>query len=182
MITQHASAPSASSRRSPSNAAALVLALAVVACGPGPDGASTGTSAAAEIGGDECAVCGMLVRDQPAPRGQLVHRDGTRAFTCSLGDLMVHLGAPSPHGRAAEVWVEVLGADADPDERASHAHRWWPADQAWYVVGVERRGIMGPPVLAYAEQAHAEARARRHEGAHVFDRAGLEAWWKAMHR
>jgi copper chaperone NosL len=161
---------------------ALTLSLAVVGCGPSTDGTPSDAFAAVEIADHECAVCGMLVRDQPAPRAQLVHRDGTRAFTCSLGDLMVQLGAPSPHGRPTEVWVEVLATDADPDERATHAHRWLPADEAWYVVGLERRGIMGPPVLAYAEKAHAEARASQHEGTHVFDRGGLEAWWKAMHR
>ena len=39
----------------------------------------------------EDAVCGMLVRDQSAPRAQVVHRDGARFFFCSLGDLMTRL-------------------------------------------------------------------------------------------
>jgi copper chaperone NosL len=153
-----------------------------LACG-GEPATSAGSSAAGEsLDDQECAVCGMLVRDQPAPRARIVHRDGTEVFTCSLGDLLVHLSVPSPHGHAATVRVEVLAPDEDPADRDRGAHAWVDADDASYVVGVERRGIMGPPVLAYAKRVDAERAASGHDGAHVFDRAGLEAWWKAMHR
>jgi copper chaperone NosL len=171
-------------RTAAANGAVLVvLALACLsACGestPAPDGAGDRMP---EISSQECAVCGMLVRDQPAPRGVARHRDGTEAFACSVGDLLVYLGAPSPHGRASEVLVEIMEPGVDPALRETHAHAWVSADAAWYVLGVERGGIMGPPVLAYAEHADADAAARGHEEARVVDFAELEAWWRDRQR
>jgi len=159
-----------------------IAALASTGCSSSEGDASIGERSATTISDHECSVCGMLVRDQPAPRAQVLHRDGTPAFACSVGDVLVHLSAPSPHGRASNVWVEVMEPTQSPDERATHAHRWLPAADAWYVVGVERRGIMGPPVLAYAELAHAESAAGLHDSARVLDWAGLEAWWSDLHR
>lgn len=161
--------------------AALLLASAW-ACSDGERGASTVERAPARLDDQECSVCGMLVRDQPAPRAQLVHHDDTRAFACSIGDLLVHLSAPSPHGRADDVWVEVLAPDDRPAERATDAHRWVRAGEAWYVVGIERGGVMGAPVLAYATRSPAESAARSHDGARVLDWPGLEAWWSALQR
>jgi copper chaperone NosL len=125
----------------------------------------------------EGGVCGMLVRDQPAPRAQVVHRDGSRFFFCSLGDLMVHRTSPSPHGRVVEVFVEVMEPQEDPALGHTAPHPWAAASEAFYVVGVERTGIMGRPVLAYADRAVADTVASRYPGARVMDFAGLEVWW-----
>ena len=158
-----------------------VLAALSAGCEPATDPDAL-APAAPEIDAQECAVCGMLVRDQPAPRARVIHRDGTEAWACSLGDLLVHLTAPSPHGRVTRVQVEVMQPDEDPAVRDVHAHAWVDADAAWYVVGVERRGIMAPPVLAYATREGAEAVARGHDGRRVLDLAELEAWWTDLQR
>lgn len=161
----------------------LIAVVAVVAaCSDTAPAPETARAQPPEISDQECAVCGMLVRDQPAPRGLAIHRDGTQAFTCSLGDLLVELSSPSPHGRVTEVLVEVMGGGEDPSLRQTHAHAWVAADSAWYVLGVERGGIMGPPVLAYAQRADADAIAGSHEGARAVDFAGLEAWWRERQR
>lgn len=162
-------------------AVACVLVALFAGCGPATDPGPL-ASAAPEIDAQECAVCGMLVRDQPAPRARAIHRDGTEAWACSLGDLLVHLAAPSPHGRVTRVQVEVMQPGEDPALGDVHAHAWVAADTAWYVVGVERRGIMGPPVLAYAKREGAEAVARGHDGRRVLDFAALEAWWTDLQR
>lgn len=128
------------------------------------------------IDDQEGAVCGMLLRDQAAPRAQLVHRDGERAFVCSLGDLLAYLAAPSPHGRAELVLVEVLSPGEDPTRVDTGPHEWLVADQAWYVVGFPRKGIMGPPVLAYGDRDTAERVAATAE-ARVLDFEGLRAWY-----
>ena len=161
----------------------LLFALSLAAaCGDAETGAPSQRTGPTAIDDQECAVCGMLVRDQSAPRSQLVHRDGSEAFTCSVGDLLVYLSAPSPHGRAREIMVEVMTVDEDPALAHTHAHGWVDADEAWFVVGVERTGIMGTPVLAYASRADAEARARLHDQAAVLDFSGLEAWWREKQR
>ena len=160
------------------SAVALLCGLAVlIACGV-PDRQQAELAPEPEALADqEGAVCGMLVRDQSAPRAQVVHRDGTRFFLCSLGDLMVYLSNPSPHGRAIEVFVEVMKAEEDPALSHTEPHPWVAADGAFHVVGVERTRIMGRPVLSYEDRTTAEAVASRHPGARVVDFPGLEAWW-----
>ena len=180
-------APCAAASGRLARSAALLLGcagivLGALGCGEGEGATGSTERTATAVEDQACSVCGMLVRDQPAPRAQVVHHDGTKAFTCSLGDLLVHLSAPSPHGRADDVWVEVMAPTESPAERGTHAHRWIAASAAFYVVGVERRGIMGPPVLAYAERSHAESVAGMHDGARVVDLAGLEAWWATRQR
>lgn len=147
--------------------AVLLLALvAVPACRHGARDTHAAVDVApAAIGTAECAACGMVVREQPAPRAQIVYRDGTRAFACSIGDLVQVLAAPSPHGAAEHVYVESLPASVEPTAiSASTPTTWVDAKRAFYVVGVDRPGVMGKPVLAYAERADAGRVAMHHGG------------------
>jgi nitrous oxide reductase accessory protein NosL len=157
----------------------LVL-LALAGCGPSDDGDARHLHQAAALADQEDEVCGMLVRAQSAPRGQVVHRDGSRFFFCSLGDLLVHLGAPSPHGRTVAVFVEVMNPDENPMASHLDQHPWVLAEDAFYVIGIERQGIMGEPVLAYAERGAAESAAQGHTDARVLDLGGLRDWWKEL--
>lgn len=161
-----------------SRAMILFLAVAAIACGPANDHAAATASEPTQVDDQPGAVCGMMVRDQPAPRGQVVHRDGTRQFVCSLGDLLVYLSAPSPHGQVQSVFVEVLEPDGDPLASSNSAHPWVDARAANYVVGVPRRAIMGPPVLAYRDVEDASRVAGAYSGAQVLDFDGLKQWWE----
>jgi len=117
-----------------------------------------------ELDGDECAACGMIVREQPAPRAQLVHRDGERAFFCSIGDMVAYRAGPSPHGEVVATYVEVLPADADPALNDPARRPWVEAQTAGFVLGVARHQIMGEPVLVYATHDEAELAATRYGG------------------
>lgn len=112
----------------------------------------------------ECAACSMVVREQPSPRGQLVHRDGTRKFFCALADMMQYLRAPSAHGKPKAIFVEVNDPAArSPKEISKTSRPWIAAAAAHYVVGVERRGVMGTPALAYAAKNDAARVAKRYK-------------------
>ena len=64
----------------------LALALFVLCAACSRGGASSAVERAAkDFDGDECAACGMIVREQPSPRAQAVHRDGERVYFCSIG-------------------------------------------------------------------------------------------------
>lgn len=133
------------------------LAIQLLACGGGPS---------AEVALDpiawkdaECAVCGMVVGEQPAPRGQIAWRDGSRSFACSLGDLRAAAQTPDPRGRPQAVWVEALPAADAPLAEVRGPLPWLRAESASFVVGVQRPGVMGHPVLAYASLAQARAAA-----------------------
>jgi copper chaperone NosL len=132
----------------------------LLACQQTEDAASISTTPE-PIGQAECAVCGMTVAEQPAPRGQLIWRDGTRAHFCSLGELRATVQGPSPHGEPVAVYVETLPADFDPATPSTAPLAWSAAEQAWYLFGAERPGVMGMPVLSYASEAEARQAAER---------------------
>ena len=114
----------------------------------------------------------MVVREQPAPRGQVVHRDGTRRHFCSVDDLRQYVHAPSRHGKVVEVYLEALDPKASVAEHATHEHSWVSAEEAHLVRGVARQGIMGEPVLVYSTAAEAKEAAAR--------AGGESATWEAF--
>lgn len=117
------------------------------------------------IGHSECAACGMVVREQPAPRIQVVHRDGERAYFCSIGDSLHYLADKNSHGEAAAVYVEVLESVMDPQLRDTDEKEWLLVSETAFVTGVARSGIMGEPVLSFRSVSAAEEAAKRHGGA-----------------
>ena len=120
--------------------------------------------AAKPIGYAECAACGMVVSEQPAPRMQVVHRDGHRAYFCSIGDSLHYLSDKNAHGAPAAVYVEALEPSMEPMERETKGHPWILASDAVFVTGVERTGVMGEPVLAFRTVSEAETLTERYSG------------------
>jgi copper chaperone NosL len=143
----------------------LVLAAAPTGCSKHETESTSSTATTAEaIGTAECGACGMVVREQPAPRAQVVYAEGKRVFFCSIGDLAHYLATPSPDGAPSQVYVEVLAPNEDPKQKNTSEHRWIPATDAHYVLGVERQGVMGKPALVYVSRQEASAAAARHGG------------------
>lgn len=143
---------------------ALLLALALVlGCG-GAKQTSEVQAVAADPGGAECSVCGMVVREQPSPRGQVVHRDGSHAWFCSIGDLRAYLQTPGPRGAPIATFVEAMPAGVDLYQRDPAPRPWVRAEDATYVVGFQRIGVMGKPVGAFASVDGAAASAPGVEG------------------
>jgi nitrous oxide reductase accessory protein NosL len=152
----------------------LLLALA---CGSPEERKTALTLEPIPLGNQEDALCGMLVREQSAPRGQLIHRDGTHQFFCSVADLLAYLDAPSPHGRVDRIFFESLDPSEDPAISHLEEHAWIGSGNAFFVVGVERKGIMGPPVLVYEDRAAAESVLMRYREARMLDFEALRGWW-----
>ena len=114
----------------------------------------------APIGLAECGVCNMVVAEQPAPRGQVLHRDGTHVHFCSLGDMRAYVQAPGPRGKPIGAWVEGLEAGFDPTALDVAERSWIPAEEAHFVVGFER-AVMGRPSLSFADAGAATTAAER---------------------
>jgi copper chaperone NosL len=155
-----------------SRAALLGSLVALGACLAAPacdrrDARATAAAAAsaAPVGGATCAACGMVVREQPPPHGQVVFHDGTRAFDCSLADLAQTLSEPSPHGAPERIFVEALPSEVAPTAIGLETPvTWIDATTASYVLGVPRKGVMGQPVLVYASRSDADRIARAYGG------------------
>jgi copper chaperone NosL len=143
---------------------AAMVALLAIGCSKSSTTAAAADHHAEPIDGQECAACGMIVREQSAARAQLVHRDGTRQFFCSIADLLAYLEAPSPHGSVSVVYIETLDPSADPREFSVAPRPWVEAAAAHYVTGVPKPRVMGRPVLAFETAQQAEAAASRYGG------------------
>jgi len=154
--------------------ALLALSLANPGCSDEAASTTQKAIAAEAIGEHDCASCGMIVREQPAPRGQLVHRDGKRVFFCSIGDLTTYLQAPSPHGAAQHVFVETVAPDVDPSRFDPSPRPWIKAEAGHYVVGIPRDRVMGDPVLVFDDAESAAQIAQMH-GGRVVDWTALRA-------
>lgn len=140
----------------------LLTALAhLVGCDAGSETSTSRETQPEPIGDHECGACGMIVREEPSPRAQLVHRDGTHVWFCSIADEVAYASAPSPHGRVETVWVETLPADVDPMTFDASARPWARVESATFVLGVTRERVMGVPVLAFGSNEDARAAATR---------------------
>ena len=152
----------------------FLLLLTLAAC----DSAATTEAIDTEpvnFDGHECAACGMIVRDQPAPRGQLVHRDGTRHYFCSVSDMLTYLRAPSPHGDAVAIYAEQVDPETEPYAWGNEQLPWVDVTSATYVLGVKNPRIMGKPILVYDAPAAADSVARRLNNGRTVDWTGLKA-------
>jgi nitrous oxide reductase accessory protein NosL len=129
----------------------------VAACSPNGDEGGPESLEAVAFTDHECAACGMLVRDQSSPRGQLVHRDGTRGYFCSVSDMITYMEAPSPHGRVRAAFVEAMDPAADPLTFDPAPRPWVPVEEATYVLDVPKERVMGTPILVYSSRPEAEA-------------------------
>jgi len=136
-----------------------LIAAAITGCGGGSGDAGV-AAVPRDPDLDTCALCGMVVREQPAPRAQVLHRDGERAFLCAISELPHYAAAPSPHGRPRALWVESMRPDDGPATDSAEPRPWIAAERARYVVGGPPRKVMGESVLAYGTAAEAEGVAR----------------------
>ena len=153
--------------------AVFLVAIGLSACsGSSATTADPASTAAQPLARQMCEVCGMVVDEQPSPRGQLVHRDGTHLHFCSLGDMRIYLSAPSPRGKPVAMHVEDLPTSFDPAATDTVERPWIDATSAHYVVGFERAGIMGKPVATFSDRAAADQVAARVSGQVV----SWEAW------
>ena len=143
----------------------FVVALVLLSCSGTSDQVDTQNFAAVALDNASCASCGMVVREQPSPRGQAIHRDGTRVFFCSLADMIHYTAAPSPHGKVKHLYVEESDHQKDPLQHQFERLPWIDAKQSWFVVGVPRQGIMGKPLMSYRDEVVAKAVATQFSGA-----------------
>ncbi len=142
----------------------LVLVSLAIGCTSGGDVEESASLDPLPLDGTECEACGMTVEEQPSPRGQVIHRDGTHAFFCSLADMATYLESPSPHGSAIGQFVEVMPADVEPADTDFEQRPWVDARVASFVVGDFERPVMGRPILSFDSDTDAAGVSTRLSG------------------
>ena len=135
----------------PALLAALVLAACSADTNPLPRDVTPGTL---------CVVDGMALAEFPGPKGQIVYDHGEPDFFCNTAELLAALLEPEQARRVVGVYAQDMAA-ADWDHPDGH---WIDARSAWYVVGSQRDGAMGPTLASLATEAAARDFAQRHGG------------------
>ena len=104
----------------------------------------------------ECAVCGMVVGEQTAPRAQVVYRNGVHQHVCSVEEVRALVQSPSPLGKPLGVYVEALPVGFDPATSFTQPLPWVAVEDALFVYGAERPMVMGRPALTFADPEAAD--------------------------
>lgn len=133
----------------------------LIGCGQDAAETVTADTAARAFEADECEVCGMILREQPAPRGQIVHRDGTRFYFCAIADMLAYLDVPSRHGAVVATYAEVMPADATAEDIDVSQRPWRLVEDVTFVFGGLERPVMGEPMLTFGSAAEGTAAAER---------------------
>ncbi|MCO6412529.1 MAG: nitrous oxide reductase accessory protein NosL [Thiogranum sp.] len=112
--------------------------------------------------GDECHVCGMIIANFPGPRGQAwVSRRAQPLKFCSTRDLFAWLLQPETAAIVEQIYVHDM---AQTDWAHPEDTRLIDARSAWYVVGSERSGAMGPTPASFAARDAARTFAEAYGG------------------
>jgi copper chaperone NosL len=123
--------------------------------------------------GDECHLCGMIIGNFDGPKGQLFERGQkhTKKF-CSTRDMFAYLLDPEHQHNIESVFVHDMAVtpwDKPEDDTYIDARK------AWYVVGSDRKGAMGPTLASFSDQQAAETFAATYQGRlYRFEQLNLE--------
>jgi copper chaperone NosL len=131
------------------NIAACMLVLLLVACDR-----DIGQTAALEPSDDTaCAVDGMLLKDFPGPKAQIIYAEGKPDFFCDLMDLFSMMLSPEQKRKVAAAFVQDMGKTDWDHPRGN----WIDARTAIYVAGSKKPGSMGRTFGSFSNLQDAEA-------------------------
>ena len=141
----------------------LALALTLSACNKAPPAAPPEPVAEvpAEVTGH---FCGMYLSEHEGPKGQahLSSRDTPLWFT-SVSQTIAFLRLPDEPGDVTAVYVNDMGRAQNWDQ--PEADTWIPLQDAWLVLGSDRRGGMNEDeAVPFGSEDAARAFAREHGG------------------
>ncbi|MEZ0245313.1 MAG: nitrous oxide reductase accessory protein NosL [Methylophilaceae bacterium] len=137
-------------------ALALSLAAALVACSK-PEAA---VQPLAIQTGTACSMDGMILADFPGPKGQIHYASGAPDFFCDTTEMFSIYLQPEQQKRITGIFTQDM-AKTDWEKPEDN---WIDAKKAWFVVGSNKHGSMGPTIATFAEQAPADSFAKQYGG------------------
>lgn len=130
----------------------LCLLLFVAACSEDVK-QEVNTASVTFNAGDECHVCGMLVIEWPGAKGQSINKQsGETLKFCSTTDLFSWWLQPENKTVQAQIYVHDMAKTEWVNPVDDHLI---DAREAWYVVGSDLIGAMGPTLVSYADESAA---------------------------
>lgn len=126
---------------------ACLSALLLVACSQ-----PVQTTVAQEPDADTaCALDGMILKDYPGPKAQILYAEGKPDFFCDLMELFRVLLMPEQKRQISALYVQDMGKT----DWAQPVGHWIDAKKAFYVVGSKKAGSMGPTFGTFGNEQDA---------------------------
>jgi copper chaperone NosL len=150
----------------------LCLAVALSACNETTNNTHDQHATAIESG-EECHLCGMIITKFPGPKGQLYQRGNANNLKfCSTRDMFAYFLDPEHQHNIQQAFVHNMAVNTweQPDDKT-----YIDAREAWYVIGSNKRGAMGPTLASFADQKSANSFADKQGGKlYQFDDLNLD--------
>jgi len=104
---------------------------------------------------DECHLCGMIISGFPGPKGQLYSKgiNGNMKF-CSTRDMFAFILDPENQHNIQRAFVHDM---AVTPWGKTNDEIYIDAKKAFYVIGHNKPGAMGPTLASFTKQTDAEA-------------------------
>lgn len=134
----------------------LLALLGLAGCGDDATPAMPHELTAATI----CSLDGMQLGDFPGPKGQILYATGATEFFCDTVELVSMIVAPESRRHVNAAFTQDM-ARADWNVPRGH---WIDARAAYFVVGSDARGSMGPTFATFSRREDAAAFARTRGG------------------
>jgi copper chaperone NosL len=135
----------------------VVFALGLSACG------KTETATVQPMSltqGASCSLDGMLLMDYPGPKAQIHYDHGDPDFFCDTVEMFSIYLRPEQQKRITAVYTHDMGKASWEAPR----EEWIDATKAFYVIGSNKLGGMGPTLASFARQEDAQAFAKVNGG------------------
>lgn len=144
---------------------AFVMSFLLAACGQQSDSQQMVQQAVAIESSDECHLCGMIITNFPGPKGQLYSKgiNGNMKF-CSTRDMFAFILDPENQHNIQQAFVHDMAVTpwGKPNDEI-----YIDAKTAFYVIGHNKPGAMGPTLASFSKLADAETFATA-QGGRVF--------------
>lgn len=110
--------------------------------------------------GTTCSLDGMTLADFAGPKGQIHYATGEPDFFCDTAELLSIYLRPEQKKRITGIFTQDMG---QTDWETPHSH-WIDAKLAFYVLGSNKTGSMGPTLATFSTQQDAEKFAKKFGG------------------
>ncbi len=139
----------------------ILLVLGLSACNGSGDSVSKKHGPVAIKPGEECHLCGMIISKFAGPKGELYNRSGHVEKFCSTRDMFSWYLQPENKNNTQEIYVHDMGRASWKKPNDKYLI---PGRSAWYVVGSDMKGAMGPTLASFKQKADAQIFILRHGG------------------
>lgn len=131
-----------------------IMFLAMLTACNDPQDSKMVQQAVAIESSDECHLCGMIITNFPGPKGQLYSKgiEGDLKF-CSTRDMFAFIVDPENKHNIQQAFVHDMATTpwGKPDNEI-----FVDAKKAFYVIGHQKKGAMGPTLASFAKRKDAQ--------------------------